>query len=188
MTRVQQAVFGLDEILSGLDGLLTIREPVSRAMGVAMGQSVRDEAIVRAPVLQAGNEGYDNQRANQLKEAIYLAYDGRRSILNAGHLVYGVSWNAKKAPHGHLQEFGHFMPYEAHVNLKSHKWYTPLVGTRRVDGRKRNTGVPLKHIAQPSGFFVEAHPFLGPAFDAKLPKLHEIAAAAGAVAFSELMR
>lgn len=186
MANVRSAVTGIDDIVRGLDKLLAIREPVARAMGVAMGTTVRDEAVERAPVLLPTNIGYDNQRANQLKEAIYLAYDGRRSILNEGHFVYGVSWNRRKAPHGHLLEFGHFMPFEAHVDLEAGKWFTPIIGTRRVDGRKRQTGIPFSHPAHPDGFFVHALPFLGPAFDAKLPRLSAIAAAAGAVCFSQV--
>lgn len=180
MADIRQAVTGLDDIMAGLDSLLAIREPVARAMGAAMGVEVRDEAIIRAPVLQPGNEGFDNQRRDQLKEAIYVAYDGRRSILNEGHFVYGVSWNRRKAPHGHLLEFGHFMPFEAHK--VDGKWFTPIKGVQRVDGRKRNVGVAM--AAGP--FYVDAHPFLGPAFDAKLPRLNAIAAAAGALAFEQL--
>lgn len=179
MANVRQAVTGIEDIMAGLDGLLEMREPVARAMGAAMGNTVRDEAQLRAPVLKPGNEGFDNQRANQLKEAIYNAFDGRRSVLNEGHFVYSVSWNRRKAPHGHLLEFGHYMPFEAEV--VDGKWFTPLQGSHRVDGRKRGKGRPM-----PGGpFYVHALPFLGPAFDAKLHQLNAIAAAAGAVAFSQ---
>ena len=182
MASVRQAVIGLDEIIAGLDKLSTLREPISRAMGVAMGQTVRDEAIVRAPELLPENMGFDNQRRGQLKEAIYLAFDGRRSILASGHMVYQVSWNAKKAPHGHLLEFGHFMPYA--YEKSDGKFFTPLHGTHKVDGRKRGFGRPNPY----TGFFVHSMPFLGPAFDAKLPRLNAIAMAAGAARFSNLMR
>lgn len=184
MANVKQAVTGLADIAAGLDKLLDIREPVGRAMAAAMGKEVRDEAIVRAPVLAPGNEGYDNQRAGQLKEAIYLAFDGRRSILNSGHIVYGVSWNRRKAPHGHFAEFGHFMPYEALQTLEG-KWFTPVVGSQRVDGRKRAVG---NMHPKGDGFFVDAQPFLGPAFDAKLPSLSRVAQTAGALAFTESMK
>ena len=179
MASHRQAVTGIDSIFKGLDKLLEMREPIARAMGAAMGAAVRDEAIERAPVLEPGNEGWDNQRANQLKEAIYLAFDGRRSVLNQGHFVYGVSWNRRKAPHGHLLEFGHFMPYEA--DRADGKWFTPI--TKAGKGRRRAMG-----ISRGDGFFVKAHPFLGPAFDAKLPKLNAIAAAAGAACFSQVMK
>lgn len=177
----RDAVTGIDSILKGLDGLLEIREPIARAMGVAMGKEVRDEAVQRAPELKPGDEGYDNQRRGQLKEAIYLAFDGRRSVLNLGHYVYQVSWNAKKAPHGHLVEFGHWMSY-AYARGEDGKFYTPLQGTHKVDGRKRGKGFPI------NGFYVDTHPFLGPAFDSKLPRLHDIAAVAAEATFKEVMR
>lgn len=176
MANVRQAVSGLEEIYKNLDKLVTSRESLARAMGAAMGNAVRDEAQKRAPELQAGNEGYDNQRRGQLRDAIYNAYDGRRSVLNEGHIVYGVSWNRRKAPHGHLLEFGHWMPYEA--KKIEGRWVTPIVKTA---GRgKRAQGVPIGG----NGFFVEAHPFLGPAFDSKLSQLHRIAAEAGKAAFA----
>ena len=175
-----QAVFGIDDILKGMDLLMEQREPIARAMGVAMGQTVRDEAIRLAPELKPGDEGFDNQRRGQLKEAIYLAFDGRRSILNAGHYVYGVSWNARKAPHGHLIEFGHWTAYEA--AREDGKWFTPIVGSHKVGGRKRGVGIPRKG----GGFYVNVHPFLAPAFDGKLAKLNAIAAAAGEAIFSQL--
>jgi hypothetical protein len=177
----RQAVVGIDDIVANMDALKTLREPISRAMGAAMGQAVRDEAKVRAPVLKPGNEGVDNQRAGQLRDALYVAFDGRRSILSTGHYVYGVSWNSRKAPHGHLAEFGHWMPYEA-VRTESGKWVTPLVGKGRVGGKTRGVGVPLPN----GGFFVSAQPFLGPAFDAKMPRLAGIAAEAGALKFQQL--
>jgi len=149
--------------------------------GVAMGQEVRDEAKVLAPVLKPGNEGTDNQRAGQLRDAMYLAFDGRRSILNEGHYVYTVSWNARKAPHGHLAEFGHWMPYLA-MQGDSGKWFTPLTGSSRQSGRARGVGIPRPD----GGFYVSAQPFLGPAFDMKLPKLNSVAAAAGAAKFAEI--
>lgn len=179
----RNAVTGIDDIVKGLAGLLEIREPLARAMGVAMGREVRDEAIERAPELKPGDEGYDNQRRGQLKEAIYLAFDGRRSILNQGHYVYQVSWNSKKAPHGHLVEFGHWMAYK-YARGEEGKFYTPIQGTHKVAGRKRGRGYPIEG----GGFYVDTHPFLGPAFDYKLPKLNTIAAAAAAAVFPEVMK
>jgi hypothetical protein len=92
-----------------------------------------------------------------------------------------VSWNAKKAPHGHLVEFGHWMAYKW-ARGEEGKFYTPLQGIHKVNGRTRGKGYPI------NGFYVDTHPFLGPAFDAKLPKLNDIAAAAAATLFPEVMK
>lgn len=42
----------------------------------------------------------------QLRDAIYHVYADRMSTDQ--HAVYQVSWNARKAPHGHLVEYGHW--------------------------------------------------------------------------------
>lgn len=42
----------------------------------------------------------------QLRDAIYHVYSEKLSTDQ--HAVYQVSWNAKKAPHGHLVENGHW--------------------------------------------------------------------------------
>lgn len=169
----------MSEILAGLDKLIEAKEPVARSMGNAMGQAVRDEAKVRAPTLQPGNEGYDTQRPGLLRDAIYNAYDERRNILNPATFRYTVSWNAKKAPHGHLMEFGFDMPYQAAVS-NSGFWYTPIPG-RTARGKQKGIpreGGPLR---------VDPQPFLGPAFDAKYPQLMSIAVTAGSKRLSEIL-
>lgn len=178
MARV--AVTGLDEIEKGFSELLGMRDELCRAMGVAMGQVVRDEAKERAPLLQPDQIGVDNQRPGLLKESIYLAYDGRRSVLNK-QTVYTVSWNSKKAPHGHLVEFGHWMSYQW-ARLPSGQYYTPI--STPAGKKARAKGIPLAN----GGFQIVARPFLGPAFDAKLPLLNGIASKAGKAKFEELSK
>ena len=152
----------------------------ARAMGVAMGQSVRDEAKERAPVLQPGNEGTDSQNPGVLRDAIYLAYDDRRAVLNPSSYRYTVSWNSKKAPHGHLLEFGYWQPYLVQRNAQG-LWTTPIPN-RTAKGTQR--GIPHPE----GGFAVQAFPFLGPAFDAKYPSLASTAFAAGTKKFNEVMK
>ena len=158
----------LREVFAGLDKLSGMKESIARTMGAAMGEVVRDEAKERAPVLDPTNAGTDNQVPGLLKRSIYLAYDDRRQLLNRDSYRYTVSWNSRLAPHGHLLEFGHWMPFMA-VRTPDGLWTTlvnkPLPG---------------------NGFFVQAVPFLGPAFDAKLSSLHSIAISAGARRFTEL--
>lgn len=175
----KQTRVDMDEVFAGLKALGAAREPVARAMGVAMGQVVRDEAIMRAPVLKPGNVGTDGQTPGVLRDAMYVAYDKRRNVLNPGTYRYTVSWNAAKAPHGHLEEFGHWMPYE-YARTFSGLYYTPL---ETVPKRGKAKGIPLMG----QGFWVEAHPFLGPAFDAKLSSLLGVAQAAGAAKLTEVM-
>lgn len=170
----------MSEVLAGLNLLDGAKESIARTMGVAMGAEVRDEAKFRAPVLQPGNEGTDGQRPGVLRDAIYLAYDDRRRLLNPNAYRYVVSWNAKKAPHGHLAEFGHWMPYQW-AKTEDGLYYTPIPNN---SGKGKQQGIPIEG----GGFSVAAQPFLGPAFDAKLPRLLTIAIQAGRAKFAEGMK
>lgn len=69
---------------------------VARSTALAGAKVLREEAKVRAPK----DEG-------TLRDSIYVAYAESDSteILK----TYTVSWNTKKAPHGHLIEFGHWL-------------------------------------------------------------------------------
>ena len=89
------------------------------------------QAAVR-PAAQAGAQVfYDavvrnvnalGKKSGNLAGAIYQAYSEENS--GPGKATYHVSWNASKAPHGGLVEYGHIQRYA--VNLaKDGKWYTP---------------------------------------------------------------
>lgn len=119
-----------DAALANLAGPL--RVSLARSVGVAMGEVLRDEAKLLAPV-----------ESGQLASAIYLAFKEAKS--NDQHVTYSVTWNSKKAPHGHLLEFGHWQPYKV-VKLPNGEWIT------------------TKELL-PSPKFIPAHPFLRPAYD-----------------------
>lgn len=172
MARQRSTRVDMTEALAGLDKMAGAKESLARTMGAAMGVAVRDEAITRAPVLQPGNEGADNQPEGLLRDSIYVAYDERRSQLTQESYRYTVSWNASRAPHGHLLEFGHWMPY-LYNKTDDGLFYTPM------------PPVPNPAIGA-DGFWVAAHPFLGPAFDTKTPVLMQIAVQAGRTRFTEL--
>ena len=114
----------------GLDNLAgPIRQHLARSMGVAGGEVYRDNAIAYAPV-----------KNGVLRNSIYLAY--RPAYSDDAKVTYRISWNAKKAPHGHLIEFGHWQT-NVRYEGRDGRWYT---------------GAPLK---QPK--WVPAHPFIRPA-------------------------
>lgn len=125
----------------------TLSTSLARSMGVAGGQVMRDTAKALAPEYDgstglAGGSNVDRPPPpGLLKSAIYLAYKERLSAQD--HVTYGISWNSKVAPHGHLLEFGHW----------------------RIN--KIINGVPTT-IPLPFPKWVPAHPFLRPAFDAAL--------------------
>lgn len=132
------------EWTAALDKLVgPARESLARSMAVAGGQVLRDEAKLLAPV---GSEEGGSIYPGALRDAIYLAYKHHRSTGN--QQVYSVSWNAKKAPHGHLLEFGHWQPY---VVAKIPGGYGGGYYSTKV---KKDTPT-----------WTSAHPFLRPALD-----------------------
>jgi HK97 gp10 family phage protein len=108
------------------------RVSLARSMCVAGGKVFEAEAKLQAPV-----------KDGVLQNAIYLAFKDAEST--AERVKYSVSWNHRKAPHGHLIEFGHWQPYKV-VKLPNGDWFT--------------TKEKL-----PSPKWISAKPFLRPAYD-----------------------
>lgn len=124
-------VSGWDDALSMLKGPL--RESLARSMAVAGGEVFRDEAKRQVPV----DEGV-------LQSSIYLAY--REKFSTKTRVQYSVSWNHRRAPHGHLIEFGHWRVNEL----------VPIgAGGMWVATKER----------LPAPVWVPAQPFIRPAFD-----------------------
>lgn len=141
---LRSAVSGLDQ----LNGAL--RESLARRMAVSGGQILRDEAKARVPNTFTGAHN-DSSRGSQapgtLRDAIYLAYNDRRSTQTM--FTYSVSWNDKKAWWGKLIEFGHYLRY-AYV----------------IDANGVYHTLKDRPLANPR--WIEATPFLAPAYDASL--------------------
>lgn len=84
------------------------------------------------------------QHTGNLASSIYQVYSQDNS--GQGYATYQASWNAKKAPHGHLVEFGHLQRFEV--------TYDPA--TKRFTTHKDRPLASPKQIA--------AKPFVRPAF------------------------
>lgn len=150
------------EAVKGLEALLETRVSLARSMGVAGGQVIRDEVKLRAPV---GTEEGGSLRPGSLRDSIYLAYrDGRSTDTRQ---AYSISWNAKKAPHGHLVEFGHWQTHAVYKD-KEGSW---------------TLGAPL---AQPK--WVPAKPFVRPGFEASLARAQAAMVERGRERLLELLR
>ena len=88
------------------------------------------EAAVR-PAAQAGAQVfYDRVKANvaklgrktgNLAASIYQVYSQDNS--NQQRAQYHISWNHKKAPHGHLVEYGHVQRYVVYIDKRG-QWKT----------------------------------------------------------------
>lgn len=127
----------------------TVKESLARRMLVAGGVVMRDEAKRWVPI-----------EVGRLLNSIYLAFDRRNS--SGTYFQYNISWNAKEAPHGHLIEFGHWMPWQV-VYLGNGVFKT------LAQGKGGNAkGVP--HPAGGKGKWIPGKPFLRPAYDVSLPR------------------
>lgn len=130
----------MSSVQDGLDKLAgPLRVSLARSMAVAGGKVIRDEAKLLAPV---GTEEGGSIRPGALRDSIYLAYKEAKST--GENVTYAVTWNSKKAPHGHLLEFGHWQPYVV---------------------RKTPTGYYTTKVKKETPTWTSAHPFLRPALD-----------------------
>lgn len=123
------------------------------------------EAAVRPAAQAAAQVLYEEVKANvgrlrrhtgNLERSIYQVYSTSKS--DAARAVYHVSWNARKAPHGHLVEFGHLQRYEISFDPR----------TKRFTTHKDRPLMTPKLVA--------AKPFVRPAM-AKFPQALEAAKA-----------
>lgn len=101
------------------------------------------QAAVR-PAAQAGAQVlYDEVKRNvarlkrktgNLERAIYQAFSPDNSV--EGRVTYHVSWNRRKAPHGHLVEFGHLQRYEVSFDPNTKRFTThkdrPLPAPKQI--------------------------------------------------------
>lgn len=138
-----------------LDAQATAVEEATRPAAQAMAQVLVD--AVRANVARIP------KKTGRLAESIYQAYSKDNST--PVHAVYHISWNARKAPHGHLIEFGHVQRYQIVYDEKTGKFYT----------RKDRPLPEPKHIP--------AQPFVRPA-EALIPQAQQ----AGLDRFYEVLR
>jgi hypothetical protein len=171
------AKFDVSEAVAGLDRLNGVKYALARSMAVAGGTALRDEAKVRAPVGRAEEDaaGGGSIYPGALRDAIYLVFRDRES--NNQVIKYSVSWNAKKAPHGHLIEFGHWQPFV--VVLTKDGWRTLASGKGTKATGQLRPGGPK---------WIPAEPFLRPAYEAMLPRLRGVMVERGRERLPELLR
>lgn len=118
----------LDALLDGLSGAVdeSVR-PAAHAGALVIYRRARELApVFKGPARyvkrsKSGKSGGYWIRPGQLRDSIYRVYSKDNS--GDGKATYHVSWNARKAPHGHWAEFGnaHQPPHSfirrSHVEL-----------------------------------------------------------------------
>jgi hypothetical protein len=138
VANLLEAKFEFGDLLAGLTRFENVVQQKVLFTGAAtMARVIYDEVKLNASPPRLGIE------TGTLRDAIYWAKSPEETTPT--HVVYKVSWNKRKAPHGHLVEFGHKIPYFIY-QLPNGEWRT-------------NKNRPL---AAPR--FVRPYPFVRPAF------------------------
>ena len=109
-------------------------------LGTDVEEAVRPVAEAGARVLYNAvkqNVASIGKVTGNLQRAIYEAFSKDNS--GKGVATYQVSWNAKKAPHGHLLEYGHVQRYAVFIG-KDGKWHT---------NKKKKLSQPRQIAARP---------------------------------------
>lgn len=143
--------FDTVSLFAGLDRIAEETRRHTRAATQVGADVLYQEVKLRVPVAAEArvlSTKYGRMsKPGTLRDSIYQVFSQRNS--NASRATYHISWNASKAPHGHLVEYGY-------------------VRTRVVIKTPQGRYITTKQkLAQPVP--VPAHPFLRPAFDAKSP-------------------
>ncbi len=105
------------------------------------------------------------RKSGNLDKSIYHVFAESKS--GPGKATYEVSWNASRAPHGGLVEFGHIQRYAVHVGDDG-KWYTLVRPSMRGKPKpKRRASQAVKdayYVPRKGGpIQIAAQPFMRPA-------------------------
>lgn len=141
----------------GMDELAEGAEAAARPAAQAGSQVLYD--IVKANVAKIG------KRTGNLASSIYQVFS--RDNSGKGRAQYHVSWNYKKAPHGHLVEFGHVQRYVTYIDKRG-QWKTlvrPEMRGKPAPKRSAPLSVKDAHYVPLKGGprLVGARPFIRPA-------------------------
>jgi len=119
-----------------------------RALATTLDATRQQIAEAARPAAQAGAQVLYNEvmrnvsrikrKTGNLAASIYQVYSKDQSRPN-GLQTYHIGWNHRKAPHGHLVEFGHLLRYEITFDPLTKRFTThkdrPLATPRQVAAR-----------------------------------------------------
>lgn len=155
-------------------------------LGTDLQSAARPAAQAAADVFYRAikaNVGAIGKVSGNLERSLYQAYSKDHSA--PGRAVYHISWNARKAPHGHLVEFGHIQRYRVYLN-KHGEWKTlirpAMVGTKKPARNAPQAVKDAYYVPLSAPRQVAARPFIRPA----LARAAEASAAAEGVLLTKL--
>lgn len=140
-----------------IDGIAADAEAAARPAAQAVAQVLYEEV--------QRNVARIKRKTGNLASSIYQAYSNDNS--RQGHATYHVSWNARKAPHGLLVEFGHLQRYEYYQDEQGRirpKVRPEMQGKPppKSNGRNR-AALDAYYVTLPTPRHVAARPFIRPA-------------------------
>lgn len=158
MKQSVNMAIGLDAFNAMISGLEQDVQTAVRPAAQAGAQVFYDEVLKNVHAL--------GRKTGNLERAIYQVYSADNS--GPGRATYQVSWNARKAPHGLLVEFGHIQRYAVHMAADG-KFYTlvrpSMRGKPRPGRRASQAQKDAYYVLRPGGpAQVAAQPFMRPAF------------------------
>lgn len=104
----------LQGLRDSLGGMAAECEEAARPAAQAGAQVLYDDVKRRVAGIK--------RHTGNLDRSIYQAYSKDNS--GKGLAVYHVSWNVKKAPHGHLVEWGHLQRYQVSFDPATRRFIT----------------------------------------------------------------
>lgn len=139
-----------------LDGLASIAEESARPAAFEASQVLYAEVRKNVAKIQ--------RKTGNLERGVYQAYS--KSNSGPGHATYHISWNARKAPHGGLVEFGHIQRYVSYLGSDG-RFYTavrPEMRGKPKPGRRASQSAKDAYFVRlPVPLQVAAQPFVRPA-------------------------
>lgn len=139
-------------------------------IGERAGQAIRPAAQAGAEVLYRAVRqnvvGRPTSKTGNLQAGIYQVYSKDNSV-DKHAAEYHVSWNAKKAPHGHLVEYGHDQPYVVY-RRQDGQFRTAVHPNQRGKPPPKGKGAAAKaardayYVPSKTAVPVKAYPFVRP--------------------------
>lgn len=155
---------------------MSVKYDASRMMDYLDGFSDQVQEALR-PVAAAGAKVlYDRVKLNvaglgrvtgNLDSSIYRVLSESNSTANS--IVYHVSWNHRKAPHGHLVEYGYMRRYEYYQNNQGQvrvKVRPGMEGKKKPGRRASAAQKAAYYVTLPTPVFVPGKAFVRSAVSA----------------------
>ena len=138
---------------SDMEQLADRAEKAARPAAQAGAQVIYERVKVNVAAL--------GRKTGNLNSSIYQAYSANNS--NESKAVYHVSWNATKAPHGHLVEWGYIKRWQSimingkWVTLKNRPLATPVQVPGKAFMRRAKDAIPIAEEAMRAKFLEVLH-------------------------------